>query len=60
MKVVGVTGFEPATSASRTLRATKLRYTPKVSLTGVIIAKNFFHYHTKAADCRPLHRKFHQ
>ena len=26
--MVGVTGFEPATSASRTLRATKLRYTP--------------------------------
>ena len=28
--VVGVTGFEPATSASRTLRATKLRYTPMI------------------------------
>ena len=27
-KVVGVTGFEPATSSSRTKRATKLRYTP--------------------------------
>ncbi len=27
-KKVGATGFEPATSASRTLRATKLRYTP--------------------------------
>ena len=26
--VVGVTGFEPATSSSRTKRATKLRYTP--------------------------------
>lgn len=26
--MVGVTGFEPATSASRTLRATKLRHTP--------------------------------
>jgi hypothetical protein len=26
--LVGVTGFEPATSASRTLRATKLRHTP--------------------------------
>lgn len=26
--MVGVRGFEPPTSASRTLRATKLRYTP--------------------------------
>ena len=26
--LVGVTGFEPATSSSRTKRATKLRYTP--------------------------------
>ena len=28
--LVGVTGFEPATSSSRTTRATKLRYTPVV------------------------------
>jgi hypothetical protein len=28
--VVGVTGFEPATSSSRTTRATELRHTPKV------------------------------
>ena len=28
--VVGVTGFEPATSSSRTKRATKLRHTPRV------------------------------
>ena len=27
-KLVGVTGFEPATSSSRTTRATKLRHTP--------------------------------
>ncbi len=27
-KMVGVTGFEPATSSSRTTRATKLRHTP--------------------------------
>jgi hypothetical protein len=26
--VVGTAGFEPATSASRTLRAAKLRYVP--------------------------------
>jgi hypothetical protein len=26
---VGVAGFEPTTSSSRTTRATKLRYTPK-------------------------------
>ena len=26
--LVGVTGFEPATSSSRTTRATKLRHTP--------------------------------
>ena len=29
--MVGVTGFEPATSSSRTKRATKLRYTPKIN-----------------------------
>jgi hypothetical protein len=28
--VVGVTGFEPAASSSRTKRATKLRHTPMV------------------------------
>ena len=28
--MVGVAGFEPTTSSSRTTRATKLRYTPKV------------------------------
>ncbi len=28
---IGVAGFEPTTSASRTQRATKLRYTPKIS-----------------------------
>ena len=28
--VVGVAGFEPATFCSRSKRATKLRYTPKV------------------------------
>ena len=27
--LVGVAGFEPTTSSSRTTRATKLRYTPK-------------------------------
>jgi site-specific DNA recombinase len=27
-KLVGVTGFEPAASSSRTTRATKLRHTP--------------------------------
>jgi len=30
-KMVGVTGFEPAASSSRTTRATKLRYTPMFS-----------------------------
>ena len=28
-RLVGVTGFEPATSSSRTKRATKLRHTPR-------------------------------
>ena len=28
---IGVTGFEPATSSSRTTRSTKLSYTPSVS-----------------------------
>ncbi len=30
MKMVGVTGFEPVTSASRKQRSTKLSYTPMV------------------------------
>ena len=30
--LVGVTGFEPATSWSQTRRATELRYTPKPSI----------------------------
>ena len=30
---VGVAGFEPTTSSSRTTRATKLRYTPKNNFT---------------------------
>ena len=30
--LVGVAGFEPTTSASRTPRATKLRYTPKLAV----------------------------
>src|SRR5690606_22867737 len=29
--LVGVTGFEPATSSSRTKRATKLRHTPRIA-----------------------------
>ena len=32
LHLVGVTGFEPATSPSRTVRATKLRHTPTPSL----------------------------
>ena len=32
LHLVGVTGFEPATSPSRTVRATKLRHTPTSSL----------------------------
>ena len=31
LTLVGVTGFEPATSSSRTTRATKLRHTPRLS-----------------------------
>ncbi len=30
VRSVGVAGFEPTTSSSRTKRATKLRYTPSV------------------------------
>ncbi len=32
--MVGVRGFEPPTSASRTRRATKLRYTPTIDIIG--------------------------
>jgi hypothetical protein len=38
--VVGTAGFEPATSASRTLRATKLRYVP---MTGAGPARHRFY-----------------
>ena len=31
-RMVGTAGFEPATSASRTLRATKLRYVPPAGI----------------------------
>jgi hypothetical protein len=34
--IVGVTGFEPATSWSRTKRSTKLSYTPAVVLVRVV------------------------
>ena len=41
--LVGVTGFEPATSSSRTKRATKLRHTPldgPLKRTSVSLADN--------------------
>jgi hypothetical protein len=41
---VGVTGFEPATSSSRTKRATKLRHTPlqgALERTSVSLADNW-------------------
>ena len=37
---VGARGFEPPTSASRTLRATRLRYTPFVNV--IIRCFNYF------------------
>jgi hypothetical protein len=36
--MVGVTGFEPATSSSRTTRATKLRHTPISPKASIILA----------------------
>lgn len=47
--VVGVTGFEPATSSSRTTRATKLRHTPNPSLRAGL-KSNF----SRIADGRPI------
>ena len=38
--MVGVTGFEPAASSSRTTRATKLRHTPCDA--GVSLSGDFF------------------
>ena len=35
--MVGVRGFEPLTSASRTLRATELRHTPMLTTVGLIL-----------------------
>ena len=35
--MVGETGFEPATSWSQTRRATRLRYSPKESLSNAIV-----------------------
>ena len=51
--MVGVTGFEPAASSSRTTRATKLRHTPLFPLCGdnyTIIAQN------RCARTRPVTR----
>ena len=38
--VVGVTGFEPATSSSRTKHATSLRYTPRAGIIRDCYLKN--------------------
>ena len=35
--LVGVTGFEPTTSATRTQRSTRLSYTPKTFISGPIM-----------------------
>ena len=46
--MVGVTGFEPTASWSRTKRATKLRYTPTYRLSDININLNlrYISYHT--------------
>jgi hypothetical protein len=51
---VGVTGFEPAASSSRTTRATKLRYTPIVFYDGCkcnIFSKNGKTFNPKIQNC---------
>ena len=35
--VVGITGFEPATSCSRNMRATKLRHIPNTTITCFVL-----------------------
>ena len=41
---VGVAGFEPTASSSRTTRATGLRYTPKTGRWGGLFSVFYFHY----------------
>ena len=48
---VGVRGLEPPTSASRTLRATNLRYTPQPSIIGGF---NLFSNNDKLKNCPPF------
>jgi len=40
--MVGTAGFEPAASASRTLRAAKLRYVPIRKILGLTLAAGFW------------------
>ena len=51
--IVGMTGFEPAASSSRTTRATGLRYIP------LLLTKNFFGQATKIIDVNKIEEQQH-
>ena len=50
--LVGVTGFEPATSSSRTTRATKLRHTPWLHAGPVGLARKYRYYREHRAAAK--------
>lgn len=53
--MVGVEGFEPPTLCSQSRCATKLRYTPILSLQASLSARRCGAYNTtKALSCQPL------
>ena len=54
--MVGVTGFEPTTSWSRTKRSTKLSHTPKCLITASIPQN----YTTETEQMQYLYLKFHK
>ncbi len=57
VRLVGVTGFEPATSCSQSRRATGLRHTPKCELGDWRGSNSHLLVHSE--PCEPLHNSHH-
>ncbi len=59
--MVGVKGFEPSTSASRTQRSTKLSHTPTKKFIkakdGVKMKKLLYHYSPSTPSCQRFYIK---
>ena len=61
--IVGATGFEPATSASRTQRSTKLSHAPSYLLTNKSMSvtnNNLSQFHIKIKSILFFHEAFHE